>query len=343
MMSSYIVHFPFQAWSVLMAIVLAGSLVTLGMMFDERYMYHKQDGTLDAFPEIMFEHILSIVNTSKWRAFWIGKRLLLLYVIDILLNIILIGEFFVRFAVCPYKKRFLKSVLTIVDILVFSSYFVGGCLAAAMVVPWMSLPGLQWLWLMCTVLQMLRPVRIIRLANTFVGLRILLMVIRRSTYELFTLVMCLGVGTMLFAFLIFASEVAVEDNFKTVWAGAWWAVVTMTTVGYGDMYPKSTGGYIIGIMCAIAGMVIIALSIPIVTGNFSMYYENVHIEMDKVKQRSREALAVSKSGRITPLDASTVPPTNGNASESKPNLAEPCERGNLSQSLRIKPTETIHS
>ena len=67
------------------------------------------------------------------------------------------------------------------------------------------------------------------------------------------------------------------NDFSSIPLGLWWALVTMTTVGYGDMVPKTYLGMIVGALCAMGGVLVVALPVPVIVSNFAMYYSHTQV------------------------------------------------------------------
>lgn len=57
--------------------------------------------------------------------------------------------------------------------------------------------------------------------------------------------------------------------------GCWWAVVTMSTVGYGDIVPKTGAGKVLGSVVVFLSMIFLALPMTIIVSKFSSCYDDL--------------------------------------------------------------------
>lgn len=73
-----------------------------------------------------------------------------------------------------------------------------------------------------------------------------------------------------------------ETPFESIIHGFWFVIVTITTVGYGDMIPKTPAGKAVGTMMILAGVIVLAMPIGVVGANFSREYYRI---MDERKRR----------------------------------------------------------
>lgn len=121
------------------------------------------------------------------------------------------------------------------------------------------------------VLRVLRMLRALRVFRVFKGLRysrsfmIIGNVVRSSKRSL------IAVGTLAFGYILVAALVIFNvepDSFNTFFDAVYWATVSLTTVGYGDIYPVSTMGRIITMLSSVFGIAIVALPAGIITAGY---------------------------------------------------------------------------
>ncbi|XP_063800494.1 potassium voltage-gated channel subfamily A member 4 [Pseudophryne corroboree] len=202
-------------------------------------------------------------------------------------------EFAVRLFACPSKPGFFRNIMNIIDIVSILPYFITlGTELGHQQPPPQQQPhpptqgtGQQQQAMSFAILRIIRLVRVFRifkLSRHSKGLQILGHTLRASMRELGLLIFFLFIGVILFSSAVYFAEAdEPTTHFHSIPDAFWWAVVTMTTVGYGDMKPITVGGKIVGSLCAIAGVLTIALPVPVIVSNFNYFY---HRETDNDEQ-----------------------------------------------------------
>lgn len=173
-----------------------------------------------------------------------------LQIFEIFVLIVFVAEYITRLVCTPHPLRYALSFWGIVDLL--------ACLPA------LALVNPEWTAL--RTVRLLRLVRLLKLLHTNTALIRLQSALQRSRGELyvFTILAALTLYIAAVGIYIFEHE-AQPEAFSSIPVSLWWAVVSFTTVGYGDIYPITAEGRLFTTAILFVGLGVIAVPTAIIT------------------------------------------------------------------------------
>uniref|UniRef100_A0A8C4GQ61 Potassium voltage-gated channel subfamily D member 3 n=1 Tax=Dicentrarchus labrax TaxID=13489 RepID=A0A8C4GQ61_DICLA len=197
-------------------------------------------------------------------------------------------EYLMRLFAAPSRYRFMRSVMSIIDVVAILPYYIG-----------LVMTNNEDVSGAFVTLRVFRVFRIFKFSRHSQGLRILGYTLKSCASELGFLLFSLTMAIIIFATVMFYAEKGSSSSkFTSIPASFWYTIVTMTTLGYGDMVPKTIAGKIFGSICSLSGVLVIALPVPVIVSNFSrIYHQNQRADKRRAQKKARLArIRISKSG-----------------------------------------------
>lgn len=197
----------------------------------------------------------SLQIRDKWWFSWGEFIALLIFTVEYGLRLWVAPEHPLRRRMRPWRARvrYALTVPALIDLVAILPWFVA---VLTSVEP--------------HALLVLRLLRFLKLTRYSSGFNALYLAVRRERYALLSCFLILCAGVLLAATAMYLAERDIQpDKFGSIPEAMWWAITTLTTVGYGDVVPVTNLGRLIGGVTMVSGLVMLALPIAIIASSFS--------------------------------------------------------------------------
>ncbi|XP_067670166.1 potassium voltage-gated channel protein Shaw-like [Haliotis asinina] len=273
-----------KIWSyIFLLFIIASAIIYCVETVPEARVPRERNGK-QRIGQTMLERLVKDKDNIKLKMIIESEAHPIMYYIDIVCLSVFTVELIIHFITYPKKVRFFRKFLNWIDIITVSMgwvvFFMEKGFKEGILV--LSLE-LYIAYLTLKSLYILRLFRFFRLADRFTGLKVMMLAVKSSLTELSLLLFSIMILATMFGSFEFYCEFD-NNHFDSIPISIWWALVTMTTVGYGDYYPASYCGRGMGTMCALSGLLILAMPIAVIATNFNEYYSRNQCREKKRKK-----------------------------------------------------------
>ena len=188
-----------------------------------------------------------------------------LLALEWLFTLLFMVEYGVRIYCHPEPRKYIFSFYGVVDLLSFLPSFLA-----------LLVPGSHYL-IVVRVLRLLRVFRILKMTPYLSQANFLLVALRGSRQKIIVFLLTVSTLVVIFGTLMYVIE-GPENGFTSIPTGVYWAVVTLTTVGYGDLVPHTALGKAMATLIMVTGYSIIAVPTGIFTAELAtaMRQDSLH-------------------------------------------------------------------
>lgn len=248
---------------IVLLVVLLESLMTLPEI-NEKFDNEEEAIVMRKLSEIMgygnetFDMLLKMKPNPAIEYIWL------------ICHIILTLELIVTFLICPCKKEFMKSFVRMLVLIGYASFWA----SYIMILNMHFLNGLHMgvIYLILKHLTTLEVFRLFYIAKNVPAFHVIGVTFSSSRQELTIFISILGILVIIFGKFILYVEMFHDGNIQNAFKAMYWALITLTTVGYGDYTPSTTFGHVIACACALCGLLVLSMPIGVIASTFYTFF-----------------------------------------------------------------------
>ncbi|CAF0897400.1 unnamed protein product [Didymodactylos carnosus] len=182
-------------------------------------------------------------------------------------------EFLLRFISAPSYCDFIKSILNWIDLVAIIPYYVALGIDLSQrnldAIQTSAYVGLRLL----RIVRFTRVLKIYRVFRSFKTLRVLASAVKESLPDIFILISSLTILGFLFgAAVYFAENSSNGGMFDSIPKATYWGIITITSTGYGDIYPITAIGRIFASLCAVFGTATIGMLVSVLVDRYQRVF-----------------------------------------------------------------------
>jgi hypothetical protein len=211
--------------------------------------------------------------------------------IEAVCSILFTIEYLLRFFSAPDKIAFLKGVLNFVDLIAVAPWYIEKLLPSG------EGGGTAFV----RIIRLVRVFRVLKVSRYLTWVRLFASALGKSSQPLAMLLFIIVIAMIFFSSIMFTAEKGVWSHEHSMWVLVddmgtpapfqsipdtfYWCIITMTTVGYGDVYPATWFGQLVAIIASLCGILVLAIPITVISTNFNSEYEQLQKQQEIIRAR----------------------------------------------------------
>ncbi len=220
---------------------------------------------------IVFIGTFDLQPNARCILFFLESFASLVFTVEYVLRIATADFLYPKSGSIVSRIKYITSPMAVIDLVAILPFWLP-----------MLLPGTM---LGIRALRLVRLLRVFKLNRYFEAMKAIGDVIVAKKRELLGSFFFVAILMLIASLLMYSAEHdAQPEVFRNAFSGLWWAVATLTTVGYGDIYPITGLGRLVGAFIAFSGLAAVAIPTGIITSGLSERIAKMPVPNDKQGQ-----------------------------------------------------------